>query len=360
MRVASVRLRRRSDRLWLLGAGLLAFLLLVNALRVPISERLLPDPRLNEKLERAHKALVHGELSRADGRGAKELYESVLAIDPDRIEARQGLDAVADAALEASRRDIAAHRIVEARRNLELARALSAPLVQLQLLQAQLGKLEESTADVDGLLARAAAPEASDEERLDLLDQVLALDADNGPALDGRRELFAAWLLAAEHQLDAGQVEPARATIERVLREDPAHVDLPPLRARLAEIDASRPRRASEPGEARVSHPALTAAQQASQRRGSDCFAQAMAVGKLRRADECLREWLALDPAATGVADARKQLAERWLAYADERIGASDWNEAAKALASAKHWHPENSQLPAAETRLARARRSAR
>ena len=360
MLVASVRLRRRSDRLWLLGAVLLVLLLLVNAWRVPISEKLLPDPRLNRKLEDAQKALASGELSRADGRGAKELLESVLATDPDRAEARRGLEAVRKAALARAAKAMDARRLADARADLELARALSAPTGEWQPLQARLSKLEEASVDVDGLLARAAAPDVGDEEALALLDQVLALDASNALALEGRRELLAAWLLEAEHLLDAGQVEGPRATIERVLAEDPAHVDLPPLRARLAELDARRPPGARGTALAAVAHPELGPAQQALQRRGRECFAQAMAAGKLRRAEECLASWLAPDPAAEGIADAQRQLAERWLAYADERIGASDWEEAAQALAAAGRWQPQHPLLPAAQARLARARGGAR
>jgi hypothetical protein len=360
MRVDSVRLRRRSDRLWLLGAALLAVLLLANAWREPISERLLPDPRLNRKLEDAQRALAHGELTRADGQGAKELLESVLATDPDRAEARQGLEAVRNAALARAARALDARRLADATRDLELARALSAPLADLQPLQARLSKLEEASVDIDGLLARAAAPDVGDDEALALLDQVLSLDASNVLALEGRRELFAAWLLESEQLLDAGQVERARATIERVLAEDPAHVDLPPLRARLAEIDAGRPRSRRGPGTEAVAHPHLAPAQQESQRRGRTCFAQAMASGKLRRAETCLEDWMAPDPGAEGIAEARRLLAERWLAYADERIGASDWDEATQALAAAGRWQPEHAQLPAARSRLARARGGAR
>jgi hypothetical protein len=69
---------------------------------------------------------------------------------------------------------------------------------------------------------------------------------------------------------------------------------------------------------------------------------------------------MAPDPGAEGVAEARRQLAERWLAYADERIGASDWEEAAQALAAAGRWQPDHAQLPAARARLARARGGAR
>jgi hypothetical protein len=226
----SVRLRRRSDRLWLLGAALLLLLVLLETWRVPISEKLLPDPRLNRELERAQRALQRGELD-----GARVLYEAVLAIDPDQQAARAGLLTVRNAAIARAEAALRRHRVEEARRALELAASLSAPLVQLQPLQARLRTLEEASVDIPGLLARAAAPGIDDAQALALLDQVLAIDAGNALALEGRRELFAQWLLQAERELDAGQVAAARARIERVMAEDPGHVDLPPLRARLGE-----------------------------------------------------------------------------------------------------------------------------
>src|SRR6188768_216147 len=135
MPVGSVSFRRSSDRLWLLGALLLVVLLLLNAWRVPISEKLLPDPRLNRNLELGQLALAKGELSRNDGRGAKELFESVLAIDPDQMQAREGLMAVRRAALASAADSLQRRRIEQARAALVLADAMSAPEAQLQPLR---------------------------------------------------------------------------------------------------------------------------------------------------------------------------------------------------------------------------------
>ena len=66
-----------------------------------------------------------------------------------------------------------------------------------------------------------------------------------------------------------------------------------------------------------------------------------------------------LQDAASATQPARAALCERWLAYADERIGAADWGEAERALANAKRWQPAHAGLKAAETRLRTARRSA-
>ena len=65
-----------------------------------------------------------------------------------------------------------------------------------------------------------------------------------------------------------------------------------------------------------------------------------------------------VDPASV-TASARQQLAERWLAYAEERIGASDWSEAEKGIRRARQWQPAHPGLRAIELRLRTARRGA-
>jgi len=163
MPAGSVNFRRRSDRLWLLGAFLLPLLLVINWLRVPISEKIVPDSTLNRKLERAALALRRGELTRADGQGARELYESVLAVDPDRSQAQAGLLEVRRAALARADRSLSARRLDDARRDVALAQALEASQPSLQPLKERLIRLEESSVDVPALLARASDPEVGDQ-----------------------------------------------------------------------------------------------------------------------------------------------------------------------------------------------------
>lgn len=482
----------RGNRIRWLVAGLVLVLALVIG-RSWLSERLVPDPRMTRQLEQAQAALVAGRLSAADGSGARELFESVLAADPDQMRARQGLLAVREAAIARAQAALSAHRLTQAADNLALAEALSAPQVQLQPLQARLHDLREASSNVATLLAQAAAAgEDREDEALALYRRVLALDADNAQALDGRDRLLARRLVQAQAQLAEGRTGAARKLVESVIAEDPAHLDLPPVRAALGEAlarlqreqarelaqaqrDESRGRldraatryqgllrddpalaeaseglsrlatrqaaqaqrqaadfqfrraeaalakardwspgapgiaaaerslRQSRQAQARLRQPAgrrelgrvpglLAEAEEAIARGdyitppgvsawdklrvaaaispGSPavarvekelaaasrrCFEQALDQGQLRRAQACLEASVAQD-ASAAANPARARLAERWLGYAEERIGAGDWSEAESAIAHARQWQPANPGIAAASARLRTAR----
>lgn len=490
---ADLRLRRASDRRWLAGATLLLVFATASYWRESISLRLVPDPRMNQQLERAQSALAEGRLSASDGSGARELFESVLATDPEQMLARNGLLQVRTAAIRRAESALRSLRLSDARKHLDLAQALSAPAVQLQPLRVRLRDLENASANTAGLLAQAAAPGISDEAALALLEQVLRVDADNPVALEARDELLASVILSAEKLLEAGDVEQASRLVSQVMAADPAHSDLPAVRGRLGELQAlaqrgrageferaqadlragrldsaarryqrlaasggdsvqlrqalhalaaraareaernaadfkfkqaeallerarswsaqapeiavaeqrlQQARRSQQKLPAAVSRrdrerlPALLAdAGEAMQRgdfitppgasawdklrvataiapgavqvrhlqlefarRSRECFEQSMTAGHLRRAQSCLEASLAQDPMARGAADAQQRLAERWLAYADERIGASDYPEAETAIGFARRWQPSHPGLGSATTRLRRAR----
>ncbi len=477
----------RGPRLgWLLAVLVLLLVLVVG--RSWISERLVPDPRMNRQLEKAQAALVAGKLSAPDGSGARELFESVLASDPDQMRAKQGLLAVRETAISRAQSALAAHKLALASENLALAAALSAPQVQLQPLQARLRDLREASSDKRGLLARATAAGVDEDEALDLYREVLAVDADNAAAIEGRDLLLSSRLVRADRLFDAGKIPEARAIVEAVIAEDPAHLDLPPLRARLGEaLAASQARQAHEleqagrdenagsfdraaarylrfsegdPGfeqaregldrlsermarraqrqaadfqfrlaqaslekarlwnsrspaiaaaeksiqlsrqaQARLLRPAnrsererlptlLAEAEQAIGRgdfitppgasawdklRVADaiaprskevarlereltaasarCFDQALDQGQLKRAQSCLEAYV-VQEASPAAEKARRRMAERWLGYAEERIGAGDFTEAQTALAHARHWQPKHPGLAGATTRL--------
>lgn len=483
-------------RTWLLVvAAVLAVGLLLVFGRSWLSERLVPDPRMTRRIEQAEVALHAGKLSAADGSGARELFESVLALDPDQMRARQGLLEVREAAIARAQRALAAHRLAEAADALTLAQALSAPQVQLQPLQARLQDLRKSTGNLPALLARASAPGIDHAEALEIYRQVLALDADNASAIAARDELLATQLQQADKLLSAGNLPAAQAVVDAVVAQDPAHLDLPPVQARLGEAIAVRQAQqsrelaaaardekagrldraaqrylriaAEDPDRSEASeglqrlatrlalqaqrlaedfqfhraqaslekarHWSPAAAQiaiaersvqqsrQASQRLGAKpgrkereqlplvlaeaqaaiaredfitppgasawdrlrvasaiapgapevrkleralgqasrhCFEQALDQGRLNRAQACLEASVQVD-AASVTASARQQLAERWLAYAEERIGASDWTEAEKAIRRARQWQPVHPGLRAIELRLRTARRGA-
>src|SRR4249920_651901 len=136
MRAGWAELARKYRPLLIATSSLVVLLLLALVVfRGPISRGLIPDPRMNQQLELAQAALKRGELSRADGRGARELFEAALAIDPDQIAARDGLQQVRDAAIARADLSLRKHRLWSARQDLALAKDLAAPAITLQPLQ---------------------------------------------------------------------------------------------------------------------------------------------------------------------------------------------------------------------------------
>ena len=71
-----------------------------------------------------------------------------------------------------------------------------------------------------------------------------------------------------------------------------------------------------------------------------ECHARAMRGNSLGNATTCLDARAALGDDAGGLALARRQLAERWLAVGDERLGAGEVGNARSALAAARRADP--------------------
>lgn len=87
---------------WALVAALAVFVLLV-LLRKPLADWFWDEPQIEQLLVEGDRALAAGRLSAADGSGARERYQAVLALDGDRPQARQGLARTAAAALQQAR-----------------------------------------------------------------------------------------------------------------------------------------------------------------------------------------------------------------------------------------------------------------
>ncbi|MDG6746550.1 hypothetical protein QCF01_19350, partial [Staphylococcus aureus] len=85
-----------------LVAALAVFVLLV-LLRKPLADWFWDEPQIEQLLVEGDRALAAGRLSAADGSGARERYQAVLALDGDRPQARQGLARTAAAALQQAR-----------------------------------------------------------------------------------------------------------------------------------------------------------------------------------------------------------------------------------------------------------------
>ncbi len=235
---------------WLAGAlALLVLALVVVAWRQPVADRLWPQNRAQQMRLQADAALQAGRLSVSDGSGARELYEASLAIDPDRIEGRQGLAAVAQAALAQARAAVTRDDFAQAHASLRLARELAVPSAPADAVAEALRVREAALAGLDTLMARAAqarregrligAPDAA----LPLYRRILSLQPDMGDALREREDTLTDVLEEARAALRDGDLAAAVAGVVTARIYDPGHVDLPDTLARLTEeTDAVRRR----------------------------------------------------------------------------------------------------------------------
>ncbi len=236
---------------WWVAAALVALTLLAFALlhwRNAIAIRLVTPPQQNRLMQQAAVALHAGRLSSPDGRGARQLYEAALARDPDDLSAREGLVRVANAALAQAQAAIDADKPDLARRDLDLARDLSAPVAAVARVEADLRRKSGGEAALANLLGKAAA--AASDGHLDdgqgsalaIYQQAIALAPDNALVLDRRARLLSRMLAGEDALLASGDLEGAGKLLDRVAAVDPGHLDLPNARTKLATATQRRQR----------------------------------------------------------------------------------------------------------------------
>lgn len=334
------RLPRRHEsrwRWWLLaGSALLAVLLFL--FHGPLADRLWPQTRAQKLIEDGSAALAAGRLTAADGSGARELYEAAVAIDPDRLDAREGLARVAGAALAQAREATAQDRFADAHAALRVARELSVPRDDADAVAAALRERESAHAGLEGLAARAeAAREAGDfdgdaDAALPLYARVLALQPNHALALRGREDALGAMLDDARERLRAGDVATATRAIAAAMRYDPGHVDLPDTQARLTEeLDALRRRADAD-----------------------------LARGRIDAAVSAWRMLLQRDPADAGALAGLQRAAEAHAARARRLAGDFRFDEAAGELREAVALAPGNEAVRAAGAQVERSRTASR
>ncbi len=230
-------------------AVVLVILLLVILFRGSVSAWLWPDSRSEELRMQAMAALQAGRLSAGDGSGARELFEAALALQPDQVQAREGLAQVALAAVGRAGREIEHDRYPAARADLQLAQALDAPRAQVDAVLAMLQEHEAGAGGIAELLARAAS--AREAGRLDqdeasalpLYQRVLAMQPRNQHAVEGREDALTDLLQPAQAALDRGDVQAVAGLLQRARRFDSGHVELPALQAGLAQLVEARAQR---------------------------------------------------------------------------------------------------------------------
>lgn len=326
-------LRRRFA--WSIGVVVLLVLFAI-LYRVPLADRLWPQARAQELREAAAQALAQGRLTAADGSGARELYAAALALDPDRGEARAGLQRVAEAALSQARAALHAHRFDDAHRALRLARELAIPEPAADAVAEALRLRESEVAGIDTLLVlaararRAGRLDGEDDAALPLYRRVLALQPTRTEALEGREDALSELLQGAGERITRGELAAAAAIVAQAGEYDPGHIDLPDARAALARAADGRRQQG----------------------------ARAVRLGQLDTAVAAYRDVLAVD-AGDAVALAGLQRVAVAHAQRGERLAADfRFEEAERALASARALAPRSPALARAMRHLAQARQS--
>ncbi|TNJ35420.1 hypothetical protein [Arenimonas terrae] len=347
-----------------------------------------------DKLERARAAHAAGQLEQVPD-GALALYSDVLRLQPDnalaldgRRDILSGLLRDADAAL--ARGDVAAAQAL-------VARVIETDPSHLELpaRQARLGELlSQRQRATEQVLGRAA--QAQRAGRLeDAAADYLSLLADDPAAVEARQGLddtaaamaARAGREAADFDFDAAEASlrlarqwapqsPAIAAAETRLAQSRAAREQVPARgqdpARLRRLiegaqaamrrgdlidppgdsawDQLRAAAAIAPDDAQV-----RAAMGEYDRRARACFEDELAGNRLARAQACLDARAVRERGGDGLSGDRRRLADRWLAFAEERLGANELALARRALDSAQALDPTHPGLAVIAERLRRA-----
>ncbi|AAM42207.1 conserved hypothetical protein [Xanthomonas campestris pv. campestris str. ATCC 33913] len=225
-------------------------MLSVIVFRRPLADLLWPDSRIQQLLQRGDAALARGQLSAADGSGAREFFAAALALDGDRSEARQGLARTGAAAVVQARAALAAGDVPAAQRGVALARALEVAQAQIAPVELRLRQLQARRAGLDALVAQAVA--AQQQGRLDgtpdsalpLYQRVLSLAPDRTDALEGREDALTDLLAQARHALARDALAEAAALLAAAKRYDAGHADVPSTEGQYHRLMDQRRQRA--------------------------------------------------------------------------------------------------------------------
>lgn len=318
--------------------------------------------------------------AQADGRlwggddTALPLYQRVLALQPTRIEALEGReDALSDLLQEAGSH-LRRGEIGEAAARITAARTFDAGHVDLPQAEATLAAAVDARRRVgtrDLARGRLASARAA-------YDAVLSAVPDDGGARQGLEQIGIAHarqaereagdfdFVQAQRELDLArelapqsgrlaQAEQAVARAREVQQRQGATASLgarererrvAALLARMAQAEAQG-QWLTPPGEsaydtlraAQALSPDSTAVKQAATRllpAVRSCYEDELRANRIRRAQACQQAWQTLQPRDPAMQDARRRLAEKWIAVGTERLGAGDLAFAAQALQEAQ------------------------
>lgn len=358
-----------------------AALALANELQVPraeaaaLSERLrkreAADAGIESLLRQAQAAQAAGRLD-GDPAAALPLFQRVLALQPNRIEALEAREDILSDLLQQAGTVMARGDLVAGGRLIARVRDYDGGHVDLPAAQAGLARaIDERLRRADTDLRRRRLDRAAEGYR-----QVQTVSGEDARARQGIERVAAALAESARRQAGDYHFEQAETALAQARELSPqspvvreasqylervraSHANLPssvPPRERqrrmtilLAEMaqaeargdwmtppgesayDKLRAVQALAPDDPRVRRAAsrvLVAAQA--------CFEQEWRGNRVRRAQSCLSAWQTIRPGDPVLVEARRRMAQKWIAVGDERLGAGDVAFAAQALDEAR------------------------
>lgn len=358
-----------------------------DAVATQLREREAAGAGIAQLLARAAQARAGHRLDGSDA-AALPLYQRVLALQPERVEALEGReDALADL-LQEARQVLSRGELERAAALIAAARGYDAGHGDLPGAEAALASaLEQARQRADGDRRRGRLDRATEGYRA-----VLAIDAGDGAARQGLVQVGVAWAKRAERLASDFRFAEAGAALDRARALAPkdaavAAADGHLVRARQAKARLGSP---LSPGERRQRVRSLLADAAAAEARGDllappgdsafdklraaraiapddaavrrasarllpaarECYERELRGNNLGRADACLDAWQVLAGGGGAVAQARQRLAGRWLAFGDERLAAGELARARSALAAARANDPNAPGLDAFAQRL--------
>lgn len=338
---------------------------------------------IDDLLQQAQAAQRSGRLD-GDERAALPLYSRILELQPDHTAALEGReDALTDLLLQA-KKALAAGDLSRGAALVSTVRTYDPGHIELPDAQARLSSALErvrNRADADlrrGRVERALAgyrgvieAAAGDAQQAELAQQGLARVA---AALATRSRELAADYRFAEAETLLAQARAAAPQSAEVATAAHYLAQVRASRTRLAATarGATTPKQRRQqalallqrmeqaqtrgqwltpPGESAYDRlraaqglapndPAVVKAETALRNAARACFDDQLQANRPSRAQACHDAWVALEPGATRLGDARRRLALKWLAVGDERLGAGDIAYATQALAKARELDP--------------------
>lgn len=342
---------------------------------------------IEQLLQQAEAARLAGRLDDG-GDSALPLYQRVLGFQPDRLEALEGREDALSELLQQARLLLGKGDLAAVADVLRRARGYDPGYFDLPAAQAAFNTaLERRRVRAERDLARGRVAAAGEGFAL-----VLAAAPDDAAARRGQEQVVAALVAeatrlsadfrfaAAEQALaharalqpEAEQLVPAQQALERARQAQRAmQITLSPAaqERRLEEL-LSRFAAAEARGDwllppGRSAYDALRAAQalaprdprvrQAVERllpATRECFEERLRENRLRAARVCHDAWQVLAPADGGLRQARRRLAQRWIAIGSERLGAGDTAFARQALQQARELDAATPEIAAFAERL--------